>query len=374
MNPEFIPFQLERMMSIWENQVEYNLSESGVHPMTVGELLSDPKESERIFDISLGYPQTNGLPELRARVADLYPGATEENVLITTGCAQANFTALMTIGVSGDEVAILLPNYMQLWGAAKNMGMQVRTFQLASDNRWSLDVDSLQEAITATTKLIAICNPNNPTGHIMDDSEVKAVIDAAENTGAWVLADEVYSGSERVTDKQTPTLWGRYDRTIITASMSKAYGLPGLRIGWVVAPKSMIDQIWARQDYITISTTMIANKLAAFALAPEKRQELLSRTRAYIRKGYEYIEDWASQQRDLISFTPPDATAVLFVRYEREQNSSELCRRLIEEQSVYIVPGDHFGIDQHLRISFGLERSYLEEGLRRVREVLIAPG
>lgn len=374
MNPEFIPFQLERMMSIWENQVEYNLSESGVHPMTVGELLSDPKESERIFDISLGYPQTNGLPELRARVADLYPGATEENVLITTGCAQANFTALMTIGVSGDEVAILLPNYMQLWGAAKNMGMQVRTFQLASDNRWSLDVDSLQEAITATTKLIAICNPNNPTGHIMDDSEVKAVIDAAENTGAWVLADEVYSGSERVTDKQTPTLWGRYDRTIITASMSKAYGLPGLRIGWVVAPKSMIDQIWARQDYITISTTMVANKLAAFALAPEKRQELLSRTRAYIRKGYEYIEDWASQQRDLISFTPPDATAVLFVRYEREQNSSELCRRLIEEQSVYIVPGDHFGIDQHLRISFGLERSYLEEGLRRVREVLIAPG
>ena len=152
--------------------------------------------------------------------------------------------------------------------------------------------------------------------------------------------------------------------------MSKAYGLPGLRTGWVVAPEDTTEEIWARQDYLTITNTMLANKLSAFALAPRVRQRLIARTRNYLRKGYGNFERWAQSHGDLLTWVPPEAAAIVFVRYHVEGNSSELCDRLIHEQSAYVVPGDHFGVDQHLRISYGLPDDYLNEGLDRLYKIL----
>jgi len=370
---KFIPFMLEREMSIWENKVEYNLSESGVHPMSTRELFDNDAELiEEFLSTGLNYPQTNGLVELREQIARLYPGATREEVVVTTGAAQANFTSLLTVMDPGEEIVVMLPNYMQIWGVAKNYGLQVKTFSLKEELDWGVDIDELNQMVSNKTRLIAICNPNNPTGHIMSMEEREAVIQAAGRVGAWILADEVYAGAEHNSDESTPSLWGSYDRVLAIGSLSKAYALPGLRIGWVVASGDLAGEIWARQDYITISATMLGNKLATHALSPQVRTRLLSRTREYVRQGYDNFARWCGQHSDLLSLVPPQAAAIAFVRYNREVNSSELVKRLIEEQSTLVVPGDHFGLDHHLRISYGLSQDYVNEGLERIYQTLVS--
>ena len=304
--------------------------------------MEDPKKIEELLSTSLMYAQSNGIPELRENIATLYPGATPENIIVTTGAAQANYTSIWTLMDPNDEIVVMLPNYMQIWGIAHNFGLKVKTFSLNEEQEWTLNIEELNSVVTNKTKLIAVCNPNNPSGHILTTAEMEAVVAAADRVGAWLLTDEVYAGAEREIEETTPSFWGHYDKVLAIGSMSKAYGLPGLRIGWVVAPADTADQIWARQEYITISSTMLGNILAAHALSPDVRPRLIARTRDYIRRGYGNFERWAQENEGLFSWVPPEAAAIAFVRYRVEANSSELVERLIHEHSTYVVPGDHF--------------------------------
>jgi aspartate/methionine/tyrosine aminotransferase len=367
----FQPFAMERMMSKWENLVAYNLSESGVHPATVRELVDDPAVIEELLTTELGYPQTNGILELREHIAALYPGATPDHVLVTVGCAEANTITLQTLLAPGDEIVIMLPNYMQIWGIAHNSRMQVKDFHLREERGWAPDLDELNDAVSGRTRLIAVCNPNNPTGYILTGAEMDGVVAAAARVGAWLLADEVYSGAERLTDTQTPSFWGRYERVVAMGSLSKAYGLPGLRIGWVVGPPDTVDEIWARHEYTTIDTTMLANKLAAIALSPQVRPRLIQRTRDYIRRGFPILDGWLEDHEGIFTLVPSQAAAIAFARYHLDVNSTELMERLMHEKSVLVVPGDHFGMDHYLRISFGLPPDYLQAGLDRIHELIV---
>ena len=372
--PEFHPFAMERWMSRFEQDVEYNLSESGAHPISLGELLDladDANIMDRLLDTRLGYPYVNGIPELRENIAALYDGATVEDVLVTVGAAEANHITLRTLLSAGDEIAVMLPNYMQIWGIARNHGMVVKGFHLREEEGWAADLDELREAVTEDTRLIAVCNPDNPTGYILTEAEMEAIIAAAERVGAWILADEVYAGAERLTDEETPSFYGRYDKVIATGSLSKAYGLPGLRIGWAVGPADVVDAIWARHEYTTISAATLANHLAAIALSPEVRPRIIQRTRDYIREGYPVLKEWMDGHGDTFSLTPSQAAAITFVRYHLDINSTDLADRLRREKGVLIVPGDHFGMDHFLRISFGLPRDYLVPALDRIHELIV---
>ncbi len=368
---EFQPFEMERMMSEWENVVEYNLSESGVHPMTVRELLDgDPGGVERLLDTELNYAQANGEIPLREAIAALYPGATRDNVLVTVGAAEANYLALHTLVDPGDQVVIMLPNYMQVWGIAKNHGLRVASFRLLEEDGWAPDLAELDAVVTAQTRLIAVCNPNNPTGRIMTEAEMAAVVAVADRVGAWILADEVYSGAERLTDDETPSFYGRYDKVVGTGSLSKAYGLPGLRIGWAVGPQETMDAMWMRHEYTTISSATMANRLAALALSPEVRPRILKRTRDYIRTGYPVFEAWMRPHGNTFDLMPPQAAAIAFVRYGLDINSTELVKRMRDEKNVLSGPGDHVGLDHYVRISCGLPHAYLTAGLDRIHEVI----
>ncbi len=358
-------------MSKFEQEVDYNLSESGVHPILLRELLAgDPDLVQELLATDLNYPYVNGMPELRQNIARLYAGATPENVLVTVGAIEANFITVQTLLSAGDEIVVMLPNYMQIWGIAQNFGLRTKTFQLMEERGWAPDLDELQSNVTPQTKLIAVCNPNNPTGRAMTAAEMDAIVAIAGKVGAWILADEVYAGAERLTDEQTPSFYGRYDKVVAVGSMSKAYGMPGLRIGWAVAPTDVIDDLWARHEYLAISATMLANKLATLALSPVVRPRILQRTRGYIRAGFPMLEQWVDNHADLFSMTPPDAAAIAFVRYDLDINSSELAERLRREKSVLIVPGDHFGLDHFLRISFGLPHDYLAAALDRMLDLI----
>ena len=374
MKQDFTIFMLEREMGTWEHQVEYNLSESGVHPMTTRELFEDdPEKMNEFLNVEINYPPTNGIEELRKNIAAQYPGATPKDILVTSGAAQANFTAMLTLLDRGDEILVMEPNYMQIWGAGKNLGLKVKTFGLKQELDWGFDIDKFNRSVTKETKLIAVCNPNNPTGHILTSEERKAIVDAASRVGAWILSDEVYAGTEHMTDEVTPSMWGEYEHVFAIGSMSKAYAFPGLRIGWVVSNPLMSEEIWARQDYVTICPTILGNKLAAYALSPEVRPRIIQRTREYARRGYKTLEQWITQHSDILSVVPPQAAAIAFVHYDREINSSELVKRLVDKYSTYVVPGDHFGRDHYLRISYGLSDDYVNEGLRRIYETISSP-
>ncbi len=369
---QFQPFTMERMMSKYEKDVDYNISESGVHPITLGELIEDvPGLTEKLMATEINYAHANGIPELREHIAALYKGASAKNILVTIGAIEANYNTLNTLVSPGEEVVIMLPNYMQIWGAAKNQNLNVKTFHLKEENGWAPDLDELEDKVTKETKLIAVCNPDNPTGYIMTETEMDQIIHIAKKAGAWILADEVYAGAERTSDKRTPSFYGRYDKIVAVGSLSKAYGLPGLRIGWAAAPEEIVDEIWKRHEYTTLSATMLSNHLAAIALSPEVQPRLIQRTRDYIRKGFPVLEHWMNQHEGTFSFTPPQAAAIAFVRYNLNINSTEFAERLIKEKSVLLVPGDHFGMDKFLRISYGLPHDYLTAALDRIHELII---
>jgi aspartate/methionine/tyrosine aminotransferase len=368
--PQFQPFVMERMMSKFEKAVDYNLSESGVHPMTLKELFKDdPEGLAGLQSLEMDYAHANGIPELRGNIAALYPGAGPENVLVTVGAIEANYDILWGLLASGDQAAVMLPNYMQIWGLAKNLGLDLKTFSLNEKSGWALDFKELEDAVTSKTKLIAVCNPNNPTGYILKNEEMDAIIEAARWAGAWILADEVYAGAERLAEAQTPSFYGRYDKVLAVGSLSKAYGLPGLRIGWAVGPADVIDELWARHEYLTLSATMLSNHLAAYALSPRIRPRIIQRTRGFIRRGYPVLEKWMKEQGEVLSGAPPQAAAIAFVKYNLDINSTQFVERLRDEKGVLIVPGDHFGLDHFVRISYGQPHEYLTAALGRIGEL-----
>ncbi len=367
----FQPFEHEVLASQYEKAVEYNLSESGVQPIPLKELLTDsPGYLETLLATELDYAHANGIPELREKIAALYPGCNSSNVLVTVGAIEANYNTIQSLLQPGDEMALMLPNYMQIWGVAKNRGVKINSFHLSEENGWKVNLDELKQAVTPKTKLIAVCNPNNPTGYILTNEEMNAIINAADRVGAWILADEVYAGAERITDEETPSFYGRYDKAIAANSMSKAYGLPGLRLGWAVGPTDTIDKIWRRHEYTTLSTSILSNKLAALALSVNVRPRIIRRTRNYIRKGFPILQQWIDHQKDTFRLVPPQASAIAFLRYQLDVNSTELANKIIQEKSVLIVPGDHFGMDKFIRISYGLHQDYVTEGLNRIQQIV----
>src|SRR5271154_6284621 len=205
------PFELERWQSVWENKVEFNISESGVHPLTTSELVPDAAALQKILDVPQHYPQTNGSEELRSRIAELYPGATSENVLVTCGGSEANFISTWAHVEPGDEIVFMMPNYMQIAGLARSFGATVKPLWLREELEWGINVDDLPRLMTPKTKIIAICNPSNPTGSVLRGDMRAAIVAAAEKAGAWVISDEVYRGAE-FDGELTPSMWGGYER------------------------------------------------------------------------------------------------------------------------------------------------------------------
>jgi aspartate/methionine/tyrosine aminotransferase len=364
-------FAMERMQSTFENLVDVNLSESGVYPMTARELLQDTS-LEVVLDQPLAYTQSNGTRELRASIAALYPGSSVEHIEVTNGGSEANYICLWRLIEPGDEVVMMVPNYMQSWGLVRAFGGVVREWPLIEDRetgRWRPDLEALQRLVTPRTRLILICTPNNPTGGTLTGDELDGVAQVAATHGAWVLSDEVYRGAE-LGDEETPSMWGRGERVMITSGLSKAYGLPGLRIGWVVAPPELVASTWSYHDYTTIAPGALSDRLARVALDPARRPAILARTRRIVRENLPLIEGWLRAHDPMFSWIAPCAGAIVYVRYHYDINSTELVTRLRQEQSVLIVPGDHFGMDGYLRLGFGERPEYLGQGLDRLHSLL----
>jgi aspartate/methionine/tyrosine aminotransferase len=371
---KFERFELERFQSVWEHRVAWNLADSGVHALRVEELVADDDDRLALMAQPLGYPQTNGSTALRTAIAAMYEGATPAHVQVTNGGSEANLVALVALVQPEDEVVVMLPNYMQVRGLARALGANVRGWHLVEDadrGRWRPDLDALAAMTTPRTRAILICNPNNPTGARLTPAELDAICNEAAKVGAWVLSDEIYRGAE-LDGVESPTIWGRYERAIVTSGLSKAYALPGLRIGWMAAPPALIEECWGVHDYTTIAPAAMSDRLAQIALAPARRELLLARTRGILRTNYPVLQKWIERRGAYLSHIRPEAGAIAFVRYDLPAGSTALAERVRDEKSVLVVPGDHFEIDHHLRIGFGCDPEILIGALERLGEVLDA--
>ena len=298
------------------------------------------------------------------------PRADMENVLVTNGSSEANFVAIWSLLERGVEVVVMLPNYMQIWGLAKTFRARVKAFRLRElHGEWMLDLAGLRRAVGGKTRLIAVCNPNNPTGAVMREEAVNEICEIAEKAGAWIISDEVYQGAE-LDGVMAPTFWGRYRKVIVVNGLSKAYGLPGLRIGWIATTRDLVEKLWAYHDYSTIAPTTLGDYLARKALEPEMRVKILARTRQILRANLPIIKGWVESNRQNFSFVPPKAGAIAYMKYNLKINSSQFADRLLREKSTLIVPGDHFGMDGYLRVGYGSQKEYLTTGLNRISELV----
>ncbi|MEX0707596.1 MAG: aminotransferase class I/II-fold pyridoxal phosphate-dependent enzyme [Woeseia sp.] len=365
-------FEMERVQCLYENEVKFNLSESGVLPLNLDELLPDPDQRAALTAERLGYPHSMGRTRLRQNIAAFYGVGDEGSVTVTNGGSEANYMTLWGLLDKTDRAAFMIPNYLQGMGIGTIYGRQVDTYRLvmqkdaAGAPEWRLDLDSLKQAVKPSTKVIVVTNPNNPTGAVLNDAEMDAIVTAADRVGAWLVADEIYRGAE-VDGPLTPTFAGRYDKVVITAGLSKAFGLPGLRTGWIVAPPKLIKHLVQYHDYLTLTPGYLSDYLADIVMEPARRDSILERTRSIVRSNLPHLEQWLASHDEILDFARPQAGAICMIRYRLPIASGALYNRFRRDRSVLVTPATHFGITgKYFRVGFGYELDHLMAGLKEL--------
>ncbi|MFN8619424.1 MAG: aminotransferase class I/II-fold pyridoxal phosphate-dependent enzyme [Chloroflexota bacterium] len=364
-------FGVEIWMNRWETRCRYNLAETCVDSITVAGLLAlagmttDDLAAE-LAPVRLTYGAIEGSDRLRAAIAALYATATPDRVLVTHGAIGANHLVHETLVGRGDIVASVVPTYQQHTAIPEALGAEVRRVALREAEGWRLDLDELSDAARGA-RLIALTNPNNPTGARLSIAEMDAIIAIADREGAWLLADEVYRGLDQDGPGTSPSFADRYPRAIAVGSMSKAFSLAGLRLGWIAAPHEVLEPVSRHRDYSTISVGMIDDLLAAIAL--EHADALLARNRGIVRANLATLSGWLAEE-PRVSWVRPASGTTAVLRIGAGMASEELCTRLVETEGVMLVPGSAFDLEGTVRIGYANDAAVLTAGLERMSAFL----
>lgn len=359
-------FGVEVWMNANETRCELNLAETCVASLTVQELLDLAGKSNSGLDdllpMRLTYGAIEGSDRLRRAVASLYETKSAADVLVTHGAIGANALVYQALTGAGDVVVSVLPTYQQHYSIPESLGAEVRPLWLRAEDGFLPDRDRLRE-LARGAKLIALANPNNPTGALIDRPMLEEIVAIAREAEAWILADEVYRGVDQEGGGFTASLADLYEKGVSIGSMSKAYALAGLRLGWIVAPKEVLSAAMIHRDYNTISVSMIDDHFAALAL--ESRDRVLARSLEITRGNLALLAEWVAGE-PLISWVRPRSGTTAFLRYEVPISSEMFCARLLEETGVLLVPGSAFDMDGHVRIGYANSLDVLRDGLGRM--------
>lgn len=365
------PFGVEMWMNEWEARCQLNLAETCVRSLTIEELLTLAGRNEadlsELLPMKMTYGPIEGSERLRDAIAALYDRQSRDNIVVTHGTIGANMLCHKALVERGDKVIAVVPTYQQHYSIPESIGADVQLMWLREENGFLPDLDELRDLATADTKLIALNNPNNPTGALMDRALLEQIAEIARDCDAWILCDEVYRGTDQEGSGTTASIADVYEKGIGTAGMSKAYALAGLRLGWVAAPREMIEAVMIHRDYDTISVGMIDDHFAALAL--ENRERLLARSRTITRGNLATLADWVEQE-PCISWVRPRSGTTALLKYDLPMPSRDLCVALLEETGVMFTPGAALAMEGYLRIGYANDPSILKEGLERVSEFL----
>ncbi len=364
------PFGVEQWMNAHETRCALNLAETCVHSLTIAELLALTGRNDRdlaaLLPMQMTYGAIEGSDALRDAIVGLYAGQARHNIVVTHGTIGANHLVHCALVGAGDRVVSIVPTYQQHTAIPASLGAEVAELRLRPEDGYLPDLDILRW-LARGARLITLTNPNNPTGALIPRAMLDDIIAIARAEGAWLLADEVYRGTEQEGEAISPAIADLYERGISTGGMSKAFSLAGLRLGWVAAPAEVIAAVNVHRDYTTISVGMIDDHFATLAL--QAAHWVLARSRAIVRQNLAILTDWVAATPGL-SFVRPQAGTVAMVAYGRDLPSRQFCLELLEATGVMFTPGDVFGIEGHVRIGYACATDVLREGLARTADWL----
>ena len=364
-------FGVERWMDLYETKCAYNLAETCVESLTIRQLLAMTGKADSILDeilpLKMTYGEINGSVRLRDAVARLYARQTRENIIITHGAIGGNALVHETLIEPGDRVISVLPTYQQHYSIPESYGADVQILRLREENQFLPDLDELRGLINSKTKLIAINNPNNPTGALMDKALLQGLAAIADRCGAYVLSDEVYRGSDQEGSGFTESMADLYERGISTASMSKPFSLAGLRLGWIASSPDLIRAVANHRDYNTISVGILDDHFATIAL--ENLSPILERSHQIVRGNLAILDAWVAQE-PLISYVKPKSGTTALLKYDLDMKSWDFCVKLLEAKGVMLTPGSVLEMEGYLRIGYANSAEMLQTGLEKISEFL----
>jgi len=362
-------FELERWMTTWELDVDFDIAESGILPLSLAELyelLGDELASDlqsHIRDTPLGYSEARGTEALRSILADTYERATAEDILVTTGAIEANFLLFNSLLQAGDHVVAVSPAYQQLHSVPRAIGCDLDLWSVQTDNGFAYDLNRLESLVRNETKLIVINTPHNPTGAMLDEAQLRDVISIADRSGAWILSDEAYRWLEHDGgEKLPPPLHNMTDRAVSVGTMSKPFGLPGLRLGWLVANQAIAQKAWGLRDYTSLSPAKLSDIIAQSVIA--NRERILPRNAAIIAENMSFARQWFKQNANLATWTEPRAGLLAMMKYNLPIDSTTIADGLARDVRVMLAPGSSFGLEGYLRVGVGQRPDLFAEGLR----------
>ena len=360
-------------MTTWETKTPFDIAESGIYPQTFRELLAFEPAAERerilgnLLDLRLGYSEAPGTLELRSAIAATYRDTRPDQILVTTGAIEANFLLFNVLLEPGDHVVAVYPAYQQLYSVPRAIGCDVTLWKLRTETGFRFDLDELTRLVTPRTRAIVINSPHNPTGAMLSAEDLVRIDRLAASVGARVLSDEAYRWLEVPGgDPLAPPIRDLGNAGVSVGTLSKPFGLPGLRIGWIAGPADLVAKCWAMRDYVSLSPGKLNDALALLAL--KHRGRIVERTQSILRRNLETARAWFAEHADLVSWTPPRGGLLALMRYALDIPSLELANRLAEKYGVMLAPGSAFGVEHHLRIGIGQEPETFAEGLRRTAD------
>lgn len=371
-------FALEAYMSKWEFVAKYNMTGSDAESLRLPALLEMASEADRadFENLSLGYTETFGAPSLRQEIAATYDTVTPENLLCFAGAEEAIYIAMKVLLTADDHAIVVTPNYQ----AAETIPLsicEVTGVALEIDNHWNLDIGRIEAAIRPNTKLISINFPNNPTGKIISQNTFDALVALCRKHGIWLFSDEVYRLIEKDETLRLPQAVDVYERGISLNVMSKAYGLPGLRIGWLACKdRDFLVRCERYKHFLSICNSAPSEVLARIAL--KNRDRILGRTRAIVRDNIGQLNAFFAEFPHLFDWREPDGGCVAFIRYKGADGVEAFTQRLVEEAGVFFLPSSVYRSDltpvpqNCLRVGFG--RIHVPEGITALRNWLTRNG
>ena len=369
-------FALEVFFSKWEFAARYHLTASDAQSMTLGELLAlgDGEDRERWESLWLGYTETYGAPWLRALIASTYGAVAADQVLVCVGAQEALHVAMHALlgAGGGDHAIVVVPNYQS--AETIPLGLcDVSGVALDGERGWTLEIDAVRAAIRPNTRLVSINFPNNPTGKLLERDRFDALVALCRSRGIWLFSDEVYRLIERDPARRLPQVADVYERGVSLNVMSKAYGLPGLRLGWIAAQDRAVLQRMERiKHYLSICNPAPSEVLAGIAL--KARETILGRNRALAAGNLELLTCFFDDFADRFDWALPDGGVVAFPRYRGAEGVEAFAAALVEQVGVLLLPASVYRSElmptpaDRFRIGYG--RAGMAEGLAAFRAFL----
>ncbi|MCK5076010.1 MAG: aminotransferase class I/II-fold pyridoxal phosphate-dependent enzyme [Calditrichia bacterium] len=362
-------FKLERYFAKYEFTAPYSLCSSDCESFKLSDILKlEPGSREKLDNLWLSYTESMGDPELRINIAKTYKGISAENILVHTGAEEAIFNFMNTVLQKGDHVIVHYPGYQSLHEVARAIGCEVTLWQAEEKNNWQLDLDFLKKNIKSNTKVVVVNVPHNPTGYLMPENEFQELTSLSQKHGFILFSDEVYRYLEYDENERLPALCEIDESGVSLGVMSKSYGLPGLRIGWIATKnKTLYNKMASFKDYTTICNSAPGEFLANIAI--KHGEKLYKRNLDIILGNIKILNSFFKKHENIFNWNPPKAGPIAFPSLKNEKNSDEFCHNLVTGPGVLFLPGSLYGnYSSNFRIGFG--RVNMKENLKRVEKFL----